>query len=56
MRTLWTVLGVIVAVIVAWFIVDVAFSLMWLVFKLVIVAVVALAVFGLLRMLFSRSE
>ena len=56
MRTFWTVIGVIIAVIIAWFIVDLAFSLMWFAFKLVIVAVVAVLVFFGLRAMLSRSE
>jgi len=48
-RTVWTVIGVIVAVIVAWFLVDVLFSLLWFIGKLAIVAVVAVVVFLVLR-------
>jgi hypothetical protein len=48
-RTVWTVIGVIVAVIVAWFLVDVLFSLLWFIAKLAIVAVVAVVVFLVLR-------
>ena len=50
-RTVWTVIGVIVAVIVAWFLVDVVFSLLWFIAKLAIVAVVAVVVFFVLRAL-----
>ena len=56
MRTLWTILGVIVAVVIAWFLVDLLFSLMWLVFRIGIVAIVAVGVFFALRMLFSRRD
>jgi len=48
-RTAWTVIGVIVAVIVAWFLVDVLFSLLWFIGKLAIVAAVAVVVFLVLR-------
>ena len=48
-RTVWTVIGVIAAVIIAWFLVDVVFSVLWFIVKLVIVAVVAVVVFLALR-------
>jgi len=48
-RTAWTVLGVIAAVIIAWFLVDVVFSVLWFIVKLVIVALVAVIVFVALR-------
>jgi len=53
-RTIWTVLGVIAAVLIAWFIVDVVFSVLWFIVKLAIVAVVAIVVFFVLRS-FVRS-
>ncbi|GAA4429300.1 hypothetical protein GCM10023169_31460 [Georgenia halophila] len=46
---IWTVLGVIGAVVVAWLLVDVVFSLVWLLAKLLVVALVAVVVFVLLR-------
>ncbi|HEU0180903.1 hypothetical protein [Agromyces mariniharenae] len=55
-RTVWTVLGVIVAVIVAWFLVDLLFSLLWFIGKLAIVAVVAVIVFFVLRALVRPSD
>ncbi|MDQ2661597.1 MAG: hypothetical protein M3Y52_06980 [Actinomycetota bacterium] len=55
-RTVWTVIGVIVAVIIAWFLVDVLFSLLWFIGKLLIVAVVAVIVFFVLRALVGRSD
>ncbi|WP_353808890.1 hypothetical protein [Agromyces sp. SYSU T00194] len=48
-RTVWTVLGVIAAIVIAWVLVDVVFSVLWFLVKLVIVAVVAVVVFFLLR-------
>ena len=39
--TVWTVLGVIAAIVIAWVLVDVLFSLLWFIGKLVIVGVVA---------------
>ncbi|WOF23554.1 hypothetical protein N8K70_02430 [Microbacterium betulae] len=53
--TIWTVLGVVVAVVIAWWIVNVLFSVMWFVFRLGVVAVVAVIVFFVLRSLF-RSD
>ena len=54
--TVWTVLGVIAAIVIAWVLVDVLFSLLWFIGKLVIVAVVAVIVFLILRGLFSRRD
>lgn len=54
--TLITVLGVIVAVVIAWWLVGVLFSLIWFVVKLLIVAVVAVLVFFALRGVFARSS
>lgn len=55
-RTVWTVIGVIAAVIIAWFLVDVVFSLLWFIAKLAIVAVVAIVVFFVLRALVRPSD
>ena len=55
-RTVWTVIGVIVAVIIAWFIVDLLFSLLWFIGKLAIVAVVAVLVFFVIRALVRPSN
>lgn len=54
--TLCTVLGVIAAVIIAWVVVNVLFSLIAFVFRLVAVAVVALIVFFVLRAVFARRD
>ena len=54
--TLWTVIGVIAAVIIAWVLVDVVFSVLWFIGKLIIVAIVAAIVFFVLRSMFSRKE
>lgn len=53
--TLWTVLGVIAAVAIAWIVVDVVFSLLWFIAKLVVVLVVAAIMFLVLRSVFARS-
>ena len=55
-RTVWTVLGVIAAVLIAWFLVDVLFSLLWFIAKLAIVAVVVVVVFFVLRSLVARRD
>ncbi|CAL4858978.1 hypothetical protein ACIQLK_05305 [Microbacterium sp. NPDC091382] len=54
--TIWTILGVVVAVIIAWIVVDIALKAIFLVGKLLLVAVVALIVFFVLRSLFSRRD
>ncbi|WP_406247885.1 hypothetical protein ACI7YT_19095 [Microbacterium sp. M] len=55
-NTIWTVLGVIVAVVIAWWLVGLLFSVLWFIAKLAIVAVVALVVFLVLRNAFSKSD
>lgn len=56
-RTAWAVICAILAVIIAWIVVDVVFSLLWFIGKLAIVAVVAVVVFFALRSLIgSRAE
>lgn len=53
--TLWTVLGVIAAVVIAWIVVNALFSLLWFAAKLVVVAIVAVVVYFGLRSLLARS-
>lgn len=55
-RTIWIVLGVIASVVIAWFLVDLVFSVVWFVVKLAIVAVVAVVVFFLLRSWLGRAS
>lgn len=55
-NTFWTVVGVILAVVIAWWLVGVLFSVLWFIAKLAIVAVVAVGVFIALRVLFRKSE
>jgi len=55
-KNIWTILGVILAVVIAWWIVSALFSVLWFIGKLAIVAVVAVVVFLVLRGLFSRSD
>lgn len=52
----WTIVGVVVAVIVAWTLVSILFSVLWFIAKLAVVAVVAVVVFLVLRGAFSKSE
>ncbi|WP_338566984.1 hypothetical protein [Microbacterium paraoxydans] len=54
-KNLWTILGVILAVVIAWWIVSALFSVLWFIAKLAIVAVVAVVVFLVLRSLFTRD-
>ena len=50
---LWTILAVILAIVIAWWLVGVLFSLIAFVVKLIIVAVVAALVFFAIRGLFA---
>lgn len=54
-NSLWTVVGVVLAVIIAWWIVSALFSLLWFIAKLAIVLVVAVVVFLVLRGLFTSK-
>ena len=54
-RTLWIVLGVIASVVIAWFLVDLVFSVLWFIVKLAVVAVVAVVVFFALRAWLGRN-
>ncbi|HYI51168.1 MAG TPA: hypothetical protein VEX42_06315 [Microbacterium sp.] len=54
--TIWTIVGVIAAILIAWFLVNVLFSVLAFIFKLLAVAVVAVIVFFVLRMIFARSD
>lgn len=54
--TIWTVLGVVAAIVIAWILVNVLFSIIAFAFKLLIVAVVAAIVFFVLRAVFGRSR
>ena len=55
MKNLWPILGGIFAIVIAWWLVSVLFSLIWFIAKLVIVAVVAVLVYFALRGLLARS-
>ena len=51
-----TILGVIAAIVIAWFVVGFVASAIWFVAKLAVVAVVAVVVFFILRSVFSGSD
>lgn len=55
-KNIWTILGVILAVVIAWWIVSALFSVLWFIAKLAIVAVVAVVVFLVIRSVFSRAD
>lgn len=52
----WTVVGAILAIVVAWIVVSVMMSLVWLVFRIVLVLVVGAVIFFWLRHVFARRE
>jgi hypothetical protein len=54
-NSLWTIIGVVLAVVIAWWIVSALFSILWFIAKLAIVAVVAVVVFLVLRGMFSSK-
>lgn len=54
--TVWTIVAVVVSVVIAFWIVNALFSLIWFIAKLAIVAVVALIVFAVIRTLMARSS
>ena len=49
MSTVWSIIGAIIAIIIAWWVVNVAFSIAWFLVKAIITVVVALAIFGLIK-------
>ncbi|MDQ0727687.1 hypothetical protein [Microbacterium sp. W4I20] len=55
-KNIWTILGVILAIVIAWWIVSAVFSVLWFIAKLAIVLVVAVGVFFVLRSVFSRAD
>ncbi|MGV8882278.1 MAG: hypothetical protein ACOH19_08990 [Rhodoglobus sp.] len=59
MKTIGPLIGVVVAVVIAWWLVSVLFSLVWLVAKVIIVAVVAVVavlVYFALRGVFASGS
>jgi uncharacterized protein YacL len=55
-NSLWTVLGVILAIVIGWFLVNILFSVVAFIVKLVLVAIVAVIVFFVLRAVFARRD
>ena len=55
-KNIWTIVGVILAVVIAWWLVSALFSVLWFIAKLAIVAVVAVVVFVVIRSVFSRAD
>lgn len=54
--TIWTVVAVAAAVIIAFWIVNTLFSLLWFIVKLVVVAIVAVIVYGVIRAFIAKSR
>ena len=54
--TVWTVLGVIAAIVIAWILVVVLFSVLLFIGKVVIVGIVAVIVFLVLRRIFAGRD
>ncbi len=55
-KNLVTILGVIAAIVIAWFLVDFTLHFIYFVFRLVLVAIVAVVVFLVLRFLLWRNS
>ena len=55
MKNLGIILGVVIAIVIAWWLVGFLFSLAWFIVKLVVVAGVAVLVFFALRGLLARG-
>lgn len=49
MSTVWSIVGAIIAIIIAWWVVNIAFSIAWFLVKAIIAVVVAAAIFGLIK-------
>ncbi|GAA3658601.1 hypothetical protein [Microbacterium marinilacus] len=54
--SIWTIVGVILAIVIAWWVVEALFRLMFWMAKFGAVAVVAIIVFFVLRAVFARSD
>ena len=55
MKTLVPIIGVVLAIVIAWWLVTVLFSMVWFIAKLIIVGVVAVLVYFALRGLLARG-
>ncbi|GEM_PF-732678 len=54
--TIWTIVAVAAAVIIAFWIVNTLFSLLWFIVKLVLVAIVAVIVYGVIWAFIAKSR
>lgn len=55
-KNIWTILGVILAVVIAWWVVSALLSVLWFIAKLAVVAFVAVVVYLVLRGVLIRSD
>lgn len=55
-NSVWTIVGVVVAAVIAWFVISTVFSVLWAIAKLALVAVIAFVVYLALRGAFSKQE
>ena len=49
MSTVWSIVGAIIAIIVAWWVVNVAFTIAWFLVKALITVIVAVGIFYLIN-------
>lgn len=56
MSTVWSIIGAIIAIIIAWWVVNVAFSIAWFLVKAIIALVVAVAIFGLIKQMLRSKD
>ena len=49
MSTVWSIVGAIIAIIIAWWVVNIAFSIAWFLVKAIIAVLAAAAIFGLIK-------
>ncbi|MBM6591788.1 hypothetical protein [Brevibacterium sp. RIT 803] len=49
MSTVWSIVGAIIAIIIAWWVVNVAFSIAWFLVKALITVIVAVGIFYLIK-------
>lgn len=56
MSTVWSIIGAIIAIIIAWWVVNIAFTIAWFIVKAIIAIVVAAAIFGLIKQAFRSKD
>ncbi|RBP62782.1 hypothetical protein DFO66_11345 [Brevibacterium sanguinis] len=54
--TIWSIVGAVIAVIVALWLVNVVLSVTWFLAKLAIVAVVAVVIYGIIKAAFTSKD